>query len=142
MRFSSPSLQIKPNYGNSLVFTQNVYGFVYIVDLSTFILFLGFSFGGLLASSVSARLFQQPYLTSEQLVGSLLCVTFGHPLLSLREVAKTALQFPLFKSILHCIFMEDDVFPQLMQYTEIEISASDDDTTPEVIDTSLILINT
>ena len=88
---------------------------------------IGFSFGGLLACSVTARLFQQPYLTSDQLAGSLMCITFGQPLISMQEIKETAHRLPLFKSVLHCIFTEDDIFPHLMRYTELELSTFSDD---------------
>ena len=113
------------NHGFKLVLTgktRNMHLTVFYLQI-----FIGFSFGGLLACSVTARLFQQPYLTSDQLAGSLMCVTFGQPLVSLPKLKETVHQLPLFKSVLHCIFAENDVFPQLMRYTELQLTGLSDD---------------
>ena len=80
-----------------------------------------------MACSVTAKLFQQPYLISDQLAGSLMCVTFGQPLISMQEIKETAHQLPLFKSVLHCIYAENDVLPQLMRYTELQLTGFSDD---------------
>ena len=39
---------------------------------------------------------------------------------------------PVLKSVLHCVFAEDDLFPQLMGYTEVTVPTVTDDTAAQV----------
>ena len=39
---------------------------------------------------------------------------------------------PVLKSVMHCVFAEDDLFPQLMGYTEVTVPTVTEDTAAQV----------
>ena len=74
----------------------------------------GFSFGGLLACSITAAVWDTPYIRADVLKRSLVCVTFGQPHIALPAVAKVAREQPEMVSVIHTIHLQDDVFPRLL----------------------------
>lgn len=80
--------------------------------------FLGFSFGGLLASTVAAQVWDLPYLSSDLLKENLACITFGQPHIALQIVQKVAMQRPDFTITIHTVYSQDDCVPQLMRFLD------------------------
>ena len=83
-------------------------------NASKHILHPGFSFGGLLACSITAGVWDTPYIRADVLKRSLVCVTFGQPHIALPAVAKVAREQPEMVSVIHTIHLQNDVFPQLL----------------------------
>ena len=79
-----------------------------------FYLHPGFSFGGLLACSITAAVWDTPYIRPDVLKRSLVCITFGQPHIALPAVAKVAREQPEMVSVIHTIHLQDDVFPRLL----------------------------
>ena len=90
-----------------------------------FNLLTGFSFGGLLACSVAAKLCREPDLTAEQLQHSLVCITFGQPMISINVIQETAQQMPVFCAIVHCVLMSGDMLPFIMKFLDTAALNSD-----------------
>lgn len=80
--------------------------------------FLGFSFGGLLASTVAAQVWDSPYISSDLLKENLACITFGQPLVTLQIVQKVAMQRPDLTATIHTVYSQDDCVPQLMRFLD------------------------
>lgn len=74
----------------------------------------GFSFGGLLACSLTAAVWNTPYIQPDVLKRRLICITFGQPHLTLPAVANVAKEQPAMKSVIHTIHLQDDIFPRLL----------------------------
>ena len=81
-------------------------------------IFLGFSFGGLLASTVAAQVWDLPYLSSDLLKENLACITFGQPHVALQIVQKVAMQRSDFTATIHSVYSQDDCVPKLMRYLD------------------------
>ena len=90
---------------------------IYCYDIITEF-FLGFSFGGLLASTVAAQVWDSLYLSSDLLKENLACITFGQPHVALHIVQKVAMQRPDFTTTIHTVYSQDDCVPQLMRYLD------------------------
>ena len=71
----------------------------------------GFSFGGMLASSVTAAVWETPYIGADLLKKNLVCITFGQPLFSLPAVHNVAREQEI-KLTIHTIHIQEDVFPR------------------------------
>ena len=84
-----------------------------MVDID-FEMHAGFSFGGLLASTVLARVWDTPYISAELLKENLTCITFGQPLVRVDVIQKVARRRPEMVSTIHAIFTEVDHLPSLM----------------------------
>ena len=54
-------------------------------------------------------------MTSDQLMNSVLCITFGQPILFVEAVQVTAQQIPVLNSITHMVLLEDDMVPHVMK---------------------------
>ena len=78
------------------------------------ILFLGFSFGGLLASAVAASVWDTPYISSDLLNENMTCITFGQPLVSVDVIHKVVRTRPEMVKTIHAILTEQDQIPSLM----------------------------
>ena len=76
---------------------------------------LGFSFGGLLACTVAACVWDLPYISSDLLKENLACITFGQPHVTLQIVQKVATQRPDLTSTIHTVYSQDDCVPQLVR---------------------------
>ena len=79
---------------------------------------VGFSFGGLLALSLTALLWKLPYLSADFLKENLICVTFAQPLITIPVVQEIAEECLEFESTVHSIFMRADLAPQLMKFLD------------------------
>ena len=91
---------------------------MYICNLNFFLYFLGFSFGGLLASTVTAQVWDLPYISADLLKENLACITFGQPHVALQIVQKVAMQRPDFTATIHTVYSQDDCVPQLMRFLD------------------------
>ena len=77
--------------------------------------FAGFSFGGVLAQMLAAKLWQLPQVSIAQLKSNVLCITFGQPLLKSNLITKAAELFPVYKNTVHAICSENDNFPSIIE---------------------------
>ena len=93
---------------------KNLHG-VLLLSLILYNCFLGFSFGGLLANTVAAQVWDLPYLSADLLKENLACITFGQPHVTLQIVQKVAMQRPELTATIHAVYSQDDCVPQLMR---------------------------
>ena len=74
----------------------------------------GFSYGGLLALSVTASLWRLPNLLSSDLLQrNVCCIAFGLPLFNLPHIQEAIDESPELASTVHSFYVKDDIFPQL-----------------------------
>ncbi len=85
----------------------------------------GFSLGGLLALSVSALLWKLPLLSMEVLKKSVICITFGQPLISLPHVKDVVQGTPEFEGIVHSIFIKEDSVPRVLSFLDTECDCAE-----------------
>ena len=78
----------------------------------------GFSFGGLLASTVAALVWSTPYVGADLLKDHLVCITFAQPHVTVPLLADVARQRAELASTIHCIYTEDDVVPRLLKFLD------------------------
>ena len=78
----------------------------------------GFSFGGLLASTVTALVWDLPYISADLLKDNLTCITFGKPCVSVRVIQTVAQRRPEISTTIHSIYSESDVVPSLMSFLD------------------------
>ena len=74
---------------------------------------VGFSFGGMLACCVAARLWQS---TTDQdvLLQRVICITFGQPFLHIKMVEDQIRICPKFEKSIHSVFNKDDFVPLMI----------------------------
>ena len=76
--------------------------------------YTGFSFGGLLASTLAACVWDTPYIGSDLLKENMACITFGQPHVTVEIIDRVARRRPKMVSTIHAIFIKDDQIPSLM----------------------------
>ena len=86
---------------------QNVFN----VYTCVYMRYAGFSFGGMLACSITAAVWETPYITADLLKKNLVCITFGQPLFSLPAVHNVSREQDI-KLTIHTIHIQEDVFPR------------------------------
>ena len=74
----------------------------------------GFSFGGTLACSIAAGVWDTPYIRTDVLKMSLVCITFGQPHITMPTIARVTSDQPDMVSVIHTIRLQDDVVPRLL----------------------------
>ena len=79
----------------------------------------GFSFGGMLACCVAANIWNKSYINTDALEKSVVCITFGQPLLSIPLVQEVVKKFPRFEATIHSIFDKEDIIPRLLRYFSV-----------------------
>ena len=92
----------------------------YIYALWSAFLCVGFSFGGMLASCISARLWHNTMADQEALAQRMICITFGQPLLQMKMVEEEICISPQFEQSIHCIFIKDDLVPLTFSYLPVD----------------------
>ena len=80
----------------------------------------GFSFGGLIACSLAAELVKIAFVRPETLRSRLMVITFGQPLIEMPLVKEIMKKHPCFREMVHCVFAEVDVLPQILSYLQEE----------------------
>ena len=75
-----------------------------------------------MAVSVTARIWQQTYISVAGLKRNVACVAFGVPLISLPAVSKTLSECPKMESTLHLVYLKDDVIPRLMRFLDLPMA--------------------
>ena len=78
--------------------------------------FAGFSFGGLLACSIAACVWNAPYIHSSLLKQNLACITFGQPHIPVPQLLEVSKQRPDLSTTIHSIYSHDDVVPRLSRF--------------------------
>ena len=92
--------------------------FTFSVKASYSLLFLGFSFGGILANLCASHLWSLSQgICPELLEKNLLCITFGQPIISLPRTGSTT-DMIADKSRFHAIYISDDIIPRMMRYLD------------------------
>ena len=80
-------------------------------------MFVGYSFGGMLACYVAANLWKENCVTLDVLQRNVICITFGQPLIELPFVNNATGRFSeAFKRSVHTYFSHDDPLPFLLRY--------------------------
>lgn len=77
--------------------------------------FLGFSFGGMLACCNAARLWKESSISIDVLENSVVCITFGQPLVAIPYVQETVNSITKFENTIHSIYDQEDIFPRLLR---------------------------
>ena len=85
--------------------------FVYTKSSATISCFIGFCFGGMLASYITTKLWKYPSLGWKHLQESLVCITFAQPLLPVPELGSFVRDFPEIAKSIHSIHYEQDKIP-------------------------------
>lgn len=70
----------------------------------------------MLACCVAAAIWDLSYIPVDVLERSVVCITFGQPLISIPNVQDVIKKLPQFKTTIHSVFSKDDVVPQLLRY--------------------------
>lgn len=77
---------------------------------------VGFCFGGVLAQMLAARLWLLPQTTDvDHLMSSVVCITFGQPLIQSETLSHVTEIFPDFRNTVHVIGLVDDKFPSVLE---------------------------
>ena len=76
----------------------------------------GFSFGGMLACCVAANLWKSSHISATTLEQSVVCITFGQPLIKIKFFQEVAKDCPGLENTIHSIFWKEDVIPQILRY--------------------------
>jgi GTP-binding protein EngB required for normal cell division len=101
---------------NEEISTQSKYipirFFVEQIQSGYSIVFTGFSVGGLLAMCVYGSIWNENSLNPENLQQSVFCVTFGTPIISLKELENSV---PGIEKNNHFYIMKDDIMPRLLE---------------------------
>ncbi len=87
------------------------------------LIFAGFSFGGLLASSITAKVWQSPSLGWKHMQESLVCISFAQPHLPVPELDIIAQESPLIARSMHLIYYEQDKIPLVISLFDQKCSA-------------------
>ena len=67
---------------------------------------------------MAASIWRRCFIHADVLEKSIVCITFGHPLLTIPLVQEVARCNPKFEDTIHAVFDKDDIVPQLLQYFE------------------------
>lgn len=76
---------------------------------------IGFSFGGMLACCIAARLWKESVIPIDVLEDRVICITFGQPLIAISYVQDTINTITKFENTIHAIYDQEDVFPRLLR---------------------------
>ena len=76
----------------------------------------GFSFGGLLACLLAAKIWKLGGVDADVLKNKLNCITFGQPQLPIRSIQEVAARFPDFASNIHAVYLEEDMVPRVLKF--------------------------
>ena len=79
---------------------------------------IGFSFGGLLAKAVAARMWREPLLSVESLQENVACITLGAPMITLPVVTMAMEEAPQFGSTVHSIMLDSDPIPKFCMFLD------------------------
>ena len=79
---------------------------------------LGFSFGGMLAWSVTASLWKSPLINTNVLERNLCCIALSPPLINTPLLQEVCVDMPQIKPTLHSIIVQDDVVPRLTMFLD------------------------
>ena len=76
-------------------------------------LYIGFSFGGLIAVAIAAKIWNLPHVSVQNL-RRLKCVTFGQPQIRMMLVEQVVDRVPEFVECIHALYLENDSVPHVM----------------------------
>jgi hypothetical protein len=95
--------------------TYTFNAFVHIYLTST-LYYVGFCIGGVLAQMLTARLWLLPQTTDmDHLMSSVVCITFGQPMVQSEMLSHVAEIFPDFRNNVHAIELVDDNSPSILE---------------------------
>lgn len=92
-------------------------------------IYIGFSFGGMLACCNAARLWKETCIGVDVLEKNVICITFGQPLVAIPYVQETIKKYAKFENTIHSICDQEDIFPKLLRnnygyYPKLEVRGS------------------
>ena len=76
-------------------------------------LYIGFSFGGLIAVAIAAKIWKLPDVSMQNL-RRLKCITFSQPQIRMTLVEQVVDRFPEFVESVHALYLENDSLPRVM----------------------------
>lgn len=88
----------------------------------SFLYFIGFSFGGMLACYAAANLWKKSFISGDVLEKNVICITFGQPLIPIPYVEEAIKDFPQFEATIHAVYDKDDFFPRVLYYYAVGCS--------------------
>ena len=88
----------------------------------SFLYFVGFSFGGMLACYTAANLWKKSFISGDVLEKNVICITFGQPLIPIPYVEEAIKDFPQFEATIHAVYDKDDFFPRVLYYYAVGCS--------------------
>ena len=77
---------------------------------------LGFSFGGILARYLTAKLWDSQLLSSTDLLQNVACITFGIPLIPVANIQKIGKKYPDLQKTFYSFFLSNDILPTLLSF--------------------------
>ena len=99
-------------------FSSRFHPLFYLLCSCMSLIFVGFSFGGLLAESVTALLWKQPLLNLDFLQENVACISIGAPMIKLSTVAEVIEEMPQFGNTVHSILLDSDPIPRFMRFID------------------------
>lgn len=72
-----------------------------------------------MACYIAANIWKKSYISVGVLERSVVCITFGQPLISLPFVQDTIRKFPQFEATVHSVFDKEDIVPRLFRYFRV-----------------------
>ena len=76
----------------------------------------------MLASCVTARLWQNATADQTFLLQHVICITFGQPFLQIEMVQEEIQICPQFEQSIHSVFYKDDTVPLMLSYLHVDES--------------------
>ena len=91
---------------------------------------LGFSFGGLLATYITSKLWEYPNFSADHLQQNVVCITFGMPIISVGPILEIKNHCPQISKSIYSFYVKDDIVPRVLKFfncaskNDIEIAKS------------------
>jgi len=84
-------------------------------------LYIGFSFGGLIAVAIAAKIWNLPHVSMQNL-RRLKCITFGQPQIRMMSVEQVVDRFPEFVESVHALYLEMILFLVLLHHLTVSMN--------------------
>ena len=97
------------------------HAFFFTAQLSdtVYLVYAGFSFGGMLACYMAANLWRMSFISGDVLEKNVICITFGQPLIPIPYVEEAIKDFPKLENTIHAVYEKDDFFPRVLYYYNV-----------------------
>ena len=67
-----------------------------------------------------ASIWKNTYISEDILRKHIVCIAFGAPLINLPAVNLVQQEVPKMESVIHLVFLQDDLIPRLLRFTNFE----------------------